>query len=94
MAAIEMILQRMMWASCFCLALTLYSNSSGASRTLPQELGETPQFNHDIQGVDLAQRLGQEIGSRVESQSIYTYLLSRTLSVECSEKSCPQYPLE
>jgi hypothetical protein len=75
MAAIEIILQRMTWASCFCLALTLYSNAV-PTRTLSTKLGETTQPHRELDLTYLAQRLGREISNRVESQSNYTDLLT------------------
>lgn len=75
MATIEIILQRMTWASCFCLALTLYSNALPTG-TLPTKLGETTQPHPEIGITYLAQRLGTEISRQVQSHSTSIYLVS------------------
>lgn len=83
MQTIQIIMQRMIWASCFCLALTLYHVPT---RALPIKLGEATQLNSGNRTTDLPQRLGTEVGGMVELQS--TYVLTRTLTQGCRENHC------
>jgi hypothetical protein len=85
MQTIQIIMQRMMWASCFCLALTLYHLPT---RALPIKLGEATQLNSGTgnKTTDLPQRLGTEVGGMVEFQS--AYVLTRALTQGCQEHHC------
>lgn len=85
MQTIQIIMQRMMWASCFCLALTLYHIPT---RALPIKLGEATELNSGNRTTYLAQRLGTEVGSMIEFHS--AYVLTRALNQGCRGNQCPQ----
>jgi hypothetical protein len=85
MQAIQMIMQRMMWASCFCVALTWYH---APTRALPIKLGAAPELHSGNRTTYLAEQLGTEVGGMIEFQS--AYVLTRALNQGCRGNQCHQ----
>jgi|GEM_PF-4238342 hypothetical protein len=85
MQTIQIIMQRMMWASCFCLALTLYHVPT---RALPIKLEEATELNSGSRTTYLAQRLGTEVGGMIEFHN--AYVLTRALNPGCWDNQCTQ----
>ncbi|MGB3535121.1 MAG: hypothetical protein WBA13_16610 [Microcoleaceae cyanobacterium] len=83
MPVIQVIIQRMMLASCFCLALALYTTPT---RTLPVILAEATKLNQAVWRTHQAQQLSTETGNTVKSQS--TYLLTRSEEQRCKVNAC------